>query len=140
MRKIPVPDTLDSGIYKVLCTWFWNYHRSLWDSFFFNFWNYENNLKFSSFFDNIERITAGNYIPTEIDILNSYAPTIGIDQINYRTSFASIRWIYVILITNSDLNKISWISFLPTSNIFTDNWIDPMRCQFLFWTDPLSFY
>uniref|UniRef100_A0A183H7V3 G-protein alpha subunit n=1 Tax=Onchocerca flexuosa TaxID=387005 RepID=A0A183H7V3_9BILA len=67
-----------------------------------------------SFFDNIERITDSDYIPTEIDILNSYAPTIGIDQINYRTSFASIS---IVDIGGSEYSRRKWNKFYSIINV-----------------------
>uniref|UniRef100_A0A8R1XVV2 Uncharacterized protein n=1 Tax=Onchocerca volvulus TaxID=6282 RepID=A0A8R1XVV2_ONCVO len=66
------------------------------------------------FFDNIERITANDYIPTEIDILNSYAPTIGIDQIHYRTSFASIS---IVDIGGSEYSRRKWNKFYSIINV-----------------------
>uniref|UniRef100_A0A0R3RY08 Uncharacterized protein n=1 Tax=Elaeophora elaphi TaxID=1147741 RepID=A0A0R3RY08_9BILA len=66
------------------------------------------------FFDNIERITATDYIPTEIDILNSYAPTIGIDQICYRTSFASIS---IVDIGGSEYSRRKWDKFYSIINV-----------------------
>uniref|UniRef100_A0AAF5PGK8 G-protein alpha subunit n=1 Tax=Wuchereria bancrofti TaxID=6293 RepID=A0AAF5PGK8_WUCBA len=66
------------------------------------------------FFDNIERITASDYIPTEIDILNSYAPTIGIDQIHYRTSFASIS---IVDIGGNEYSRRKWDKFYSIINV-----------------------
>ncbi|MCP9266392.1 BMA-GPA-18 [Dirofilaria immitis] len=66
------------------------------------------------FFDNIERITASDYVPTEIDILNSYAPTIGIDQIQYHTSFASIN---IVDIGGSAYFRRKWDKFYSIINV-----------------------
>uniref|UniRef100_A0A1I7VDH8 G-protein alpha subunit n=1 Tax=Loa loa TaxID=7209 RepID=A0A1I7VDH8_LOALO len=55
-----------------------------------------------------------DYIPTEIDILNSYAPTIGIDQIHYRTSFASIS---IVDIGGCEYSRRNWNKFYNIINV-----------------------
>lgn len=66
------------------------------------------------FFDNIGRITANDYVPTEMDILNTYAPTIGIDHIRYRASFASIS---ITDIGGSEFSRQKWKRFYDATNV-----------------------
>ncbi|VDK31416.1 unnamed protein product [Gongylonema pulchrum] len=66
------------------------------------------------FFENVERIAASDYVPTEMDILSSYAPTIGIDQVRYSTSFASIS---ILDIGGSEHSRRKWKKFYDAINV-----------------------